>query len=244
MKENYGVLGTGVAPKKVIEASLEDLGTKVHYYVPWYGTPTEGLECVYDWLLDNEATFTVVANTTTKVPKALASQSADVASISGDVNQYLIETLKYQDVKGIALILWDDNLNNASQALAERCIDAGLPTLELTNGLVPIIINDDEAIAPVAQPESLEENDPTDESPESFDRSTLENMPAAVVKRMARDKGAEVKNKEEAIKAILNEEEIVQSNQALEENQRPPTQTNRSIVKVIVYYSDGMKMEL
>jgi hypothetical protein len=231
MKETYGILGTGTSSTKVIQAALEDVGTQVHYYVPWYGSPTEGIEIVYDWLLDNEATFTVVANKTTKVPKALVSQATDVDMISGDVNQYLIETLKYGEVKGFALLLWDDKLNEASQALAERCIDAGLPTLELTNGLVPIVFDEEPA---EIKEKVIEEDDPTDDVPEKFDRSTLENMPAAVVKRMAKDKGTTTKTKDEAIKVVLGEEALEKS----------PIQTDRSIVKVVVYYSDGMKMEL
>lgn len=225
MKEQYGVLGTGTAPKKVIEASLDDVGIKVEYHVPWYGKPSEGLEVVYDWLLDNEATFTIVG---TGIPKVLAKAANSVVD-SKNPDMYIVDTLKYGgDTKGIAMILWDEDKSDYSQTLAEKCIESELPTLELTNGLVPIVF--DEAPAQEAAPVEVVEEDPTED--ESFDRPTLENMPAAVVKRMARDKGADVKTKEEAISAILGEEH------------QPPSKPDRHIVSVTVRYSDGMVMEL
>lgn len=223
MKKLYGILGTGTAPKKVIHTALDDLPQKATYVVPWYGKPTEGLEHVYDWMLDNEVSFNLVATKQSKIPTALTKQAEDVQNVD-DVDAYIIDTLRYSDVVGDALLLWDDD----AEKRAEQCIDAGLKTLELSNGLVPIIFDESPVVESVV--EETEEEDPTDD--ESFDRPTLENMPAAVVKRMARDKGTEVKTKEEAISAILGEEP------------KPPVKPDRHIVSVTVRYSDGMVMEL
>lgn len=232
MKERYGVVGTGTAPEKVIHAALDDITNKVMFYVPWYGKPTEGLEHVYDWLIDNEAEFHVVCLPTAKVPKALSGNI--LHATNGDVDNTIIEALNTGSVKGLALVLWDEERQDYSQSVAEYCINSGLPTLELTNGLVPIIFDD----APSVEVEI--EEDPTDtSSTESFDRPTLEIMPAAVVKRMAKDNGFDVKTKDEAISALLGDQ-IASKNEVLERMDIP----DRHIVSVTVRYSDGTTVEL
>lgn len=179
MKETYGVLGTGFSSKKVIQAALDDIGTKPRFYVPWYGKVTEGLETVYDWLLDNEAEFSLVHPEGSKIPKALTKAAVDVIQAK-QVDTYIMETLQYADIKGLATILWDDSNSTMSQTLAEACIDRGLPTLELTNGLVPIIMDSNE------NAESVEE-------PKEFDKETLQEMPEAVRKRVTKNKQEEPK---------------------------------------------------
>lgn len=233
MKELYCIIGTGTAPKEVIEASLNDLGTKVEYMLPWYGKPTEGLETVYDWMLDNEATYTLVSMKDVKVPNALIKGGTHYPT-SGDVDNYILETAQYRDVRGTVLVLWDED---RAEDTIERCIksvDAKLSTLELTNGLVPIILDEQpvETSAPLADhvlgntseevfqqflaiakaedptPESqeVEEEDPTETTPEEVEKFTqeqLEDMPAAVVKRMAKDLGLDPKTKAEAINYLV-----------------------------------------
>lgn len=180
MKETYGVLGTGFSSKKVIQAALDDIGTKPRFYVPWYGKVTEGLETVYDWLLDNEAEFSLVHPEGSKIPKALTKAAVDVIQAK-QVDTYIMETLQYADIKGLATILWDDGNSTMSQTLAEACIDRGLPTLELTNGLVPIIMDSNESA----------------EEKKEFDKETLQEMPEMVRKRAT-------KNKEEEPKRIVS----------------------------------------
>jgi hypothetical protein len=71
-----------------------------------------------------------------------------------------------------------------------------LPTLELTNGLVPIMLDD----SPDVQVVVSDELPDIDEA--AYDRETLEIMPTALVKRMAKDKGFEPKSKEEAVEML------------------------------------------
>lgn len=230
--ELYGVLGSGTAAKKVIHAALDDLGTEVTYVLPWYGKTTEGLEHVYDWMLDNNAVFTMVA--TDKVPKVFMNCANDILLNVDDIDGEIIKQLSKRATKGFATILWEEDNEKRSVKLAEACIDAGLPTLELSNGLVPIVFDDVPNIAPmVAVPGEI---DPTDDAPvEEFDRATMENMPAAVVKRMAKDKGIEAKTKEQALDALFGD---------VTPEKAPAPNKERHIVSVTVRYSDGMVMEL
>jgi hypothetical protein len=201
MLETFGIIGSGNAPKKVIEAGLKDLGNSETFIIPWYGKVTDGLETVYDWVLDNDVKFTVVSIDGGKaVPKALAEKAIAVEK-ADDVNYQILRDLKSRDITGISLILWDVENEEESMRLSSMSIDMKLATLELTNGLLPIVFDDVDKVEPKEQkPTSVEEM--PDIGDTSYARETLEVMPAALVKRMAKDKGVSVKTKEEAIEAL------------------------------------------
>lgn len=202
MQETYGILGSGNAPKKVIEAGLKDLGTKLQYVVPWYGRVTPGLEVVYDWLLDNDADFVIVSSEGGKaVPKVLAEKAESIVPAE-DVNYRILKSLKTREVPGISLILWDTENEEESVRLSSMSIDMKLPTLELTNGLVPIIVEPSSA----GHQAPIRDDQLPDLGEASYARETLEVMPAALVKRMAKDKGVSTKTKEEAIEVLSPKE--------------------------------------
>lgn len=199
MKETYGVLGSGSASKKVIEASLNDLGTTtVKFVVPWYGKVTSGLEVVYDWLLDNNASFMIVANETAKNPPKILAASASSVVLTDDVNMYILDHLKKLEITGLSLVMWDSEDETESIRLSSLSIDLKLPTLELTNGLTPIVIDSPQ--------DPVQADELPDLGDTSYSKETLEVMPAALVKRMAKDKGVIVKTKEEGI-AVLTKGE-------------------------------------
>jgi hypothetical protein len=194
VREAYGVVGAGVAPRKVIEAGLNDIGVSSVFIIPWYGKMTDGLEVVYDWVLDNEAIFSIVAKDEVKAPpKALSSKATSVMVVQ-DVDAHIVRTLKEREVQGMVLVLWDQDKEKYSVEVASMAIDLKLPTLELTNGLVPIILNDSE--------ETIVEDEMPDLGEASYDRETLEMMPMALVKRMAKDKGLTPRSKEEAVEML------------------------------------------
>lgn len=203
MSEHYGIVGNGTAPRKVIHASLNDIGTKVMYSIPWYGVlPSEGLAHVYDWMLDNEAHYRIVAKVDGKkaVPKALASLCTEVVEVD-DVDYAILADVK--ESFGLTALLWDNDNEEQSAGIAEMSIDLGLPTLELSNGLTPVILDGD--TPPIVEvtntePDELENLDIT-----NFDRETLEIMPAAHVKRLARNAGHEVKTKDDAIRVLVGD---------------------------------------
>ena len=223
MREAYGVIGSGSASRKVIEASLNDIGLEPMFIVPWYGKVTDGLEAVYDWVVDNEAVFSIVAKDGVKaVPKLLAEKATSVTVVD-DVDTHIINSLKNREVEGLALVLWDQEKETYSVSIASKAIDLRLPTLELTNGLVPIIL-DDEA-------EGVEEAETSDEQlPDigetNYERETLEMMPTALVKRMAKDKGFDPKSKEDAVNMLSN--------------QKPESSEN--IGSIIVLMQDGTEI--
>lgn len=213
----HGIIGKGSAPKSVIEASLFDLGTDVEYVVPWYGKPSAGLEAVYDWLLDNEVDFSIMANGTT-VPKALRSAARAVWE-EDDTDRALINMVVTHG--GMALVMWDEDDEDTSVKLASLAIERGVPTLELTNGMVPIIFSED------PQPEEAPASQQEPEEDMSFDRPTLENMPAAVVKRMAKEKGLDAKTRDDAITQLMGE--LVAAEPG----------ADRTIQSVVITFSDG-----
>jgi len=202
--EHYGVVGTGTAPKKAINASLDDIGLKATYIIPWYGrAPKEnsGLECVYDWVTENDAMYKVVSAAGAKpVHRSIAERAIEIIEVD-DVDLSILRELK--DVAGLTLVLWDDEDTSRSTDTAMSSINFKLPTLELTNGLTPIIIESDTPAVVEVTDSTVNDMEELDVS--SFDRETLEVMPAAHVKRLARNAGYEVKTKEEAISVILGE---------------------------------------
>jgi len=223
MKETYGVIGSGSAPKKVIEAGLNDIGPSCVFILPWYGKVTQGLEVVYDWVLDNEADFEVVAKDGAKsVPKALSTKARHVTVVE-DVDSFVIKDLKNREVTGLALILWDEDRVAQSVKLAELAIDFKLPTLELTNGLVPIILEEDEV---ARKDKEVTNEELPDLGDTSYDRETLEMMPTALVKRMAKDKGFDPKSKQDAVDLLSNTEKS----------------TTDDIATIIVLMKDGSEL--
>ena len=95
MREAYGVVGAGVAPRKVIEAGLNDIGVSSVFIIPWYGKMTDGLEVVYDWVLDNGAIFSIVAKDEVKdPPKVLASKATSVMVVQ-DVDAHIVRSTRY-----------------------------------------------------------------------------------------------------------------------------------------------------
>lgn len=194
MREAYGVVGAGVAPRKVIEAGLNDIGVSSVFIIPWYGKMTDGLEVVYDWVLDNGAIFSIVAKDEVKDPPKVLTSKATSVMVVQDVDAHIVRTLKEREVQGMVLVLWDQDKEKYSVEVASMAIDLKLPTLELTNGLVPIILNDSE--------ETVIEDEMPDLGEASYDRETLEMMPSALVKRMAKDKGLTPKSKEEAVEML------------------------------------------
>lgn len=201
----YGVLGTGSAPAKVIVASLNDVGKTHHFYIPWYGKVTPGLEAVYDWVIDNNIEFTLVQDTTIKKAPAVLRTLATALVDTDSVDQRIIKNIKPKD--GHALVLWDEEDEDQSVHVAGMAITAGIPTLELTNGLVPIVFNDQDGPTEIAEEgNDFVVEDAQGDEIDNFTREELEIMPASVVKRVATNKGFAPKTKEEAIDALTGEE--------------------------------------
>lgn len=210
MKELYGVLGGADAPTEVIHEALDDIKTTVNYVIPWYGVKPipPSLVAVYDWMIDNEATYEVVsASDGFSCPKALAESAKKVTKVD-DPSQEIIELLEESQPTGFALIMWDEESPENSVQLAVECIQKKIPSLELTAGLAPIILDEEEdtALNSVLEIDltdnKIDISDMPDIDPTDWDIETLNIMPASSVKRLARDAGHDVKTKADAIKAL------------------------------------------
>lgn len=238
----YGVLGTSQGiQREVVDASLFDTaGKDSTYLVPWYGTKkvSPGLEYVYDWMLDNEATFHIVACADGReIPNALKKAAVTVIGAADDVDKLIIHSLKNSD-NPISLVMWDDANAERSLTIAAWSISANLKTLELTNGLVPIVVDDEHLeiensvvekpkVSLSVSSKNTEVNLP-DMDPRGFDRETLEVMPAASVKRMAKDAGFDVKTKEDAIEAL--------------QGNSPDGNSDSEIGAILLVFNDGTEL--
>ena len=210
MSNIHVVIGTGTASAKTIASGLEDVLKKDDTVaVPWYGTKPvpKGLVAVYDYLLDEEIpTILVHANGTTP-PKMFEADNVSYLP-AANVNTKLLRAL---DGKGNVLVLWDKDEEDESIALAKRIfdvVDESTLVLELTNGLAPVSYADDE-------PAKADAEDPADDDDEKapevqpLTRVELESMPAAALKKMAKDTGNlpdGIIGKANYIKVILGEE--------------------------------------
>lgn len=173
--KHYALVGRGGGNKRVISASLNDLPQDSHFHVLWTGEdPTPGQEVVYDWLIDNEKVFTVYGE---NVPRGIARYAEDVS----DDPMYTAARNAGCDT---ALILWEEGMDD----LIISTSGIFPKMLELTNGLTPIEVADDEE--PVAEPTPVK---PEEEG--FFTREELENMPAAAVKRQAKERGLDITGK-------------------------------------------------
>lgn len=233
MKELYGVLGYTDAPEEVIHGSLNDLKTTVDYLVPWYGVkpiPT-ALVAVYDWMLDNGASYEILAiNDGTPCPKVLREGARNIEEVA-DPSKEIINRLIEASPAGFALIMWDEQNPVDSVSLAVTCIREAIPSLELTSGLTPIVLDEDEIEIGIEfeDPQiSIESLPPI--GPADWDEETLDVMPASSVKRMARDAGHNVKTKAEAISALKGKSTKVEAG------------PDGAIGKIVVTLSDGSEL--
>ena len=156
------------------------------------------------------------------VPKALATK-ANTVMVVEDVDQSVVKDLNDREVKGLVLVLWDEDRVAQSVKTAELAINLELPTLELTNGLVPIIFDEDEQMA---KDDEVTDDELPDLGDTAYSRETLELMPTALVTRMAKDKGFEPKSKQEAVTMLSNE----------------PSKESTEVATIIIMMKDGTEL--
>ena len=139
--KNYVVVGRGDAPGDVISAGLRDLGKDTHFYVPWMGgkstEPTAGMKQVYDFLVDEGATFTMLAKVRDMPHPALLSKCIVVKESGSDQPD-----LNFDNVppNSTALVLWDSGDAAGHEWISCEYFDRGHSLLDLTNGLIPITV--------------------------------------------------------------------------------------------------------
>lgn len=212
---HFVVLGQGNSSTNVIEDSLFDLAKDSTFHVYTYKTNEEGVCRVYDWLIDNKATY--IAYHDNNVPNILLSSAAKVVESTEPI-QDMVEVAK--SLKATVLYLWDEENSERSEEAVTTLIDMGIHVLDLTQGLTPFSIVE----------ETKEVNDTVDSLP-AITRSEYEEMTRATLDTHAKAQGINPKSyktKEELVDALVGEVSVSETKEA----------SNESTATVIVVFQD------
>ena len=156
----YGILGGGSCPKNIIEDGLRELGVEGNtFYIIGTKKPSSNEERAFDFLLENEADFHVLCRNTSTCPKVLQDASASVG-VSEVPELDIVK--KLSEVNGVLLILWDEDDSEKMDHLVTSAVDQGITVKELSNGLIPIMVQD---------------------APATFSKEEFDSMPTAIQKR-------------------------------------------------------------
>jgi hypothetical protein len=207
----YAIVGTGAASENAITESLRDiLSPDDSVLIGWFGKPMpESIETVYGYLLDNEFQFSLYHRPEQEVTRHF--RDADNCTVTQSRHP-LDALLKEADE---VLFLWDDDENDATPPLIQYVFDhikEGVEVKELSNGLSPIIIEDD-----MPEPEPAPKEEP-EEDDTRFTRDELEIMTAAAVKRYGERLGCEAKTKSGIIDELFGASEEVQTPAPVEDD--------------------------
>lgn len=193
------VMGIGDAPESVITEGLRDVlkeGDDIAF--AWVGSPVpKSLEAVYGYVLDNEVQFTMYYTDGQKIPGAFREADHGMVVKTRDIFSSLVKS-----VSGNVLYLWDDG----ELELAERIFDSTeCKILELSNGLVPIVL--EEAPAPELV-EDVHDDDDDDDDDMRFTMEQLESMTVPLVKRYGERMGCTAKTKAGIISELFPPTEV------------------------------------
>jgi hypothetical protein len=175
---HYGVLGAGDATANVIEDGLIDTPEDATFYVQWSPKDTgPGMDRVYEWLIDNEAPFYLVREHDSPQPPTILAGSAQGVSEVESLATWLVDNCNE------VLVLW--SYDEDYVALLEAAAVKGVPCRDLTNGLVPIVLMDDNPETEDPEPEE------EPEAPESLTEDDIRSMPLAALRRVAKAQGTD-----------------------------------------------------
>lgn len=192
------VIGTGPCPKEAVTEALRDaLSDGDTLGVAWSGSPVpESVGAVYDYILDHEIDFVLMYADEQKVHSAFREAEHGVVQKSRNPNESLLKALD-----GKVLFLWNDDDPGLIEQVFDSVPDATV--LELSNGLAPIILADEEAPQPEAPVAPVEE----EEDDYRYTREELEMATAYVVKRYGERMGCTAKTKSGIIAELFDESE-------------------------------------
>lgn len=203
--KQHTVIGSGTAPAKVLAEGLNDVlddGDSVGLI--WTGKPTEGQEAVFDYVLDNEVPFTLYYEDGQNPPKVFRNSEHGVVQKSRDPIGKALE-----DTDGSVLMLWDEDENpDLIGYVWDTVHPEGINILELTNGLTPITLEeeDEEVVEAKSRYEEADEDD-EEEDDTRFTKDELEVMAAAAVKRYGARIGVEATTKKGIIEELFPDDE-------------------------------------
>ena len=182
----YVIAGKGDVSQEVLTAGLNDLPGISMFYVTWIGSqntrPSEWLRKVYDYLVDGELNFILLAKDKAAVHPAIAEAADEVVESGSSSPELRFEVIPPD---ATALILWSDEDSEHSEGLVCEYFDRGHTLLDLTNGMVPIMVTDVDTTPPAREADSPTQKD---EIPPITDED-LESMPDGVRKQLDRSLG-------------------------------------------------------
>ncbi len=200
MLKTYGVLGNGNTNKNVIEDALRELGTDNEFIVACGSKTSESESRVLNWLIDMEVFYKVIH--AGKAPEAFLEKAMTV-HVHQDAVGPMLKLLK--SASGTLLLLWDDAQMDRMEEICIAAADAGIPILDLTNGLVPIMVTGEDT-QEQAEPTETEEVEI-----EPFSHDEMMSMSIGVLRKTAKSQGIVVDQhatKEDIVKAIMSDEPI------------------------------------
>lgn len=210
-QKQHSVIGSGSAPAKVLAEGLSDVledGDSVGLI--WTGKPTAGQEAVFDYVLDNEVPFTLYYEDGQNPPKVFRESDHGVVQKSRDPMGKALD-----DTNGSVLFLWDDDENpDLIEVVWGVVHEEGINILELTNGLAPITLEeeDEEVTEAKSRYDDDDDEEEEDEDDTRFTKDELEVMAAAAVKRYGARIGAEATTKKGIIEELFPDDDEEEHN--------------------------------
>ena len=198
MLKTYGVIGNGNTNKNVIEDSLRELGIDNEFIVACGSKTSESESRVLNWLIDMEVPYKVIH--AGKAPEEFLEKATTV-HVHQEAVGPMLQLLKKRN--GTLLLLWDDAQMDRMEEICINAADAGIPILDLTNGLVPIMVTGEDT------QEQAEPVDTEEVEIEPFSHDEMMSMSIGVLRKTAKSQGIAVDQhatKEDIVKAIMSDE--------------------------------------
>jgi len=258
-KTSIIIVGDGTAPKKAVCAALNDLyeSSTVIENVALVWPPDDGAEDnsslreIVTWIVDTATVpLTVFAESKSDIPKHIASEADEIVESGSPI--FAACSSVGRNVTG--LVLWnDDNLDYTEKVVLFLAQNGVKEILDLTNALVPIVVEDDEAPAEKAPPKKEPAEAPKAEKPEAFTEDELLSMPVATLKLIATNMGESFSShpsKQELVDLILGggsttpEEVLPQKEEPQKEEPQPVAAPQQNDATMVVFYNNGSSVTL
>lgn len=193
--KTYGILGSGDASDNVIEDALIEIGEDNLFIVGCPAKPSKSVARAIDWLIDNEVRYYIVCKEKTPSRFVDNASSCDYRS-EDDIESRVISLVKKN--KGSLLLLWDTTKDSEMEKICFDAADAGLPILDLSNGLVPLRVEGEPSV-------KKEEHIPTAEiEVEPLSKEELQSMPITMLYKIAKSKGLDPELNYETKESLIN----------------------------------------
>ena len=216
MMKTYGILGSGDASDNVIEDALIEVGEDNLFIVGCPAKPSKSIARAIDWLIDNEVRYYIICKEKTPSRFVDNASSCDYRS-EDDIENRVISLVKKN--KGSLLLLWDNNNDAAMEKICFDAADAGLPILDLSNGLVSLRVEGGPTV-------EEEKHTPTAEiEVEPLSKEELQSLPIAMLHKIAKSKGLNPDLNYETTESLINRimyADSINEGEQKEEDYLPP----------------------